>query len=246
LSHPSDDNTLSENDDDDDDASFHTALEGIQVAMPTLPPPPLGLASNPPLSLQPSSKTALPAPDRELVAKPDGEPAITQLEEMPIAPENYHVLDSWKTRLSAAVAGAASGFLQSFIGAGGPPYMTWLAVSSVDMMVAREAIIATSAVTLPLRAGLLLFGPTSLWDGRRWPAYLLMSSCALAGLAVGNRVSRFVDRALVMKIILVLLFTASSLMISNGNGIVAVIAGVLAMIATAAIVVSTIRANKSI
>jgi len=113
----------------------------------------------------------------------------------------------------AWVAGLAGGITSTVFGAGGPPYVIYLSRRGLTQPQFRATLGFATLTSISLRAvAFILTG--LLLDARIWLAALAAVPAALLGIAVARRIYLRVPRALLMRLIYLMLFaTGASLLV---------------------------------
>ena len=113
----------------------------------------------------------------------------------------------------AWLAGFAGGITSTVFGAGGPPYVIYLSRRGLTQPQFRATLGFATLTSISLRAvAFILTG--LLLDARIWLAALAAVPAALLGIAVARRIYLRVPRALLMRLIYLMLFaTGASLLV---------------------------------
>jgi hypothetical protein len=113
----------------------------------------------------------------------------------------------------AWLAGCAGGITSTVFGAGGPPYVIYLSRRGLTQPQFRATLGFATLTSISLRAvAFILTG--LLLDARIWLAALAAVPAALLGIAVARRIYLRVPRALLMRLIYLMLFaTGASLLV---------------------------------
>lgn len=129
----------------------------------------------------------------------------------------------WLPRLSTKVApermlimlccaAMAGGMLAGMLGAGGPPFMAAYAILELDKDVLR-GFSAAPAVFMLIRLFIYVFGDGSVFQWDEWPVYVAIWIAAAAGASGGTYCRRYIDSAMLVKILYVIIFASSALML---------------------------------
>jgi uncharacterized membrane protein YfcA len=145
------------------------------------------------------------------------DPLFTRLH--PISPSH-----SVRATIALCVlAGSLAGLLNGLLGTGGPPQMIAYALLAFDKDTIRAMSGTYGAMELPMRVYMFTSAEGNVFSVDDWPEYLLVAIAAWVGFGVGTSLRRFVDTDAVVRILLVLVFASSAILLGAlENGGVAI------------------------
>lgn len=117
------------------------------------------------------------------------------------------------TLLLLLATGAFAGLLGGAFGTAGPPMMIAFALLRLDMDIIRGVAVVYGALELGLRIALLVTSRGSAFDAAEMPIYAAVAAASCAGFLAGTALRRFVDTALVVRLLLVLVLASSALLL---------------------------------
>lgn len=109
--------------------------------------------------------------------------------------------------------GTASGLLGGMMGTGGPPQMMAFAVLAVDKDVIRGVSMVYGLLETGLRVVMFTTGAGSPFDANEWPIYAGIAVASWAGFAAGTFLRRWADTEAIIRLLLLLVFMSSAILL---------------------------------
>ena len=135
-------------------------------------------------------------------------------------------LESKASYLLLWVTSVFAGILGGLFGTAGPPFMVYLQYHNMNKDTWRSCAATAGSIYSPIRT-VMVFYFGGVWDNSKIPVYVCVMLGSIAGLVFGNEcVADKIDKVMFRKLINVLLFLGSVLLISSGFALVSKIIGI--------------------
>lgn len=117
------------------------------------------------------------------------------------------------TLLFCLAAGSLSGLLNGLLGTGGPPQMIAYALLHLHKDTIRAMSACYGGFELPMRVYMFTSADGNVFDVNDWPEYLSVAVAGWIGFGLGTSLRRFADTDAIIRILLVLVFASSAILL---------------------------------
>jgi hypothetical protein len=109
--------------------------------------------------------------------------------------------------------GVLSGLLGGLFGTGGPPQMIAFAVLKVDKDIIRGVSMVYGLLECGMRVIMFTTSEGNVFSAAEWPIYVGIAVASWVGFVVGTWLRRYADTDMIIRMLLLLVFTSSAILL---------------------------------